>query len=72
MSGGTSFIMALEFTANGPQAEALLTYGQSGDPDSPKAIDQTRLFSRKQWRPIYYNATAVKKNTLREIQLSNH
>lgn len=72
VSGGTSFLMALEFTASGPQAEALLTYGQSGDPSSPKAVDQTKLFSQKKWRPIYYNINEVNKNTLHEIKLSNH
>jgi acyl-homoserine-lactone acylase len=51
---GTSFLMALEFTREGPRAHAFLTYGQSGDPQSPGFLDQTRLFSEKAWRPILF------------------
>ena len=35
INSGSSFVMALEFTDDGPRAMALLTYSQSGDPDSP-------------------------------------
>ena len=38
---GSSFIMALSFTANGPEAQAILSYSQSGDPQSPHFSDQT-------------------------------
>jgi len=36
------------------EAEALLTYSQSGNPTSELYTDQTQLFSNKQWRPILY------------------
>jgi acyl-homoserine-lactone acylase len=51
---GTSFIMAMQFTPDGPEARAFLTYSQSDDPSSPYYADQTRLFSNKQWRRILY------------------
>ncbi len=51
---GTSFLMALEFTKDGPRAQAFLTYGESGDQESPHFIDQTRLYSAKAWRPILF------------------
>ena len=51
---GTSFIMALQFGPDGPDARAFLTYSQSDDPSSPYYADQTRLFSDKQWRRILY------------------
>jgi acyl-homoserine-lactone acylase len=51
---GTSFLMALEFTAAGPRARAFLTYGQSGDGASPHFLDQTKLYSEKAWRPILF------------------
>jgi acyl-homoserine-lactone acylase len=51
---GTSFLMALEFTPTGPRARAFLTYGQSGDRESPQFVDQTRLFSEKAWRPVLF------------------
>ncbi|MFI5880039.1 penicillin acylase family protein [Streptomyces sp. NPDC051554] len=46
---GSSFLMTVELTPDGPRAHTLLTYGQSANPASPHFSDQTRLFSRKQW-----------------------
>lgn len=46
---GTSFLMAVELTPDGPRTHTLLTYGQSADPASPHYTDQTRLYSREQW-----------------------
>ena len=66
---GTSFIMSLSYTDNGPVAEAFLTYGQSGDPSSEQFVDQTRLFSEKAWRPILYTQNAIKANTLSTKEL---
>ena len=40
--------------ADGPNARALLTYSQSGDPTSEHFTDQTWLFSRKEWRPVLF------------------
>lgn len=57
---GTSFIMALEYTANGPHAQAFLTYSESGDPTSPQFYDQTELFSAKKWRKILFTETEIK------------
>jgi len=54
VTAGTSFIMALEYGADGPNARALLTYSQSGDPTSEHFTDQTWLFSRKEWRPVLF------------------
>lgn len=51
---GTSFIMCMQFTDDGPEAQAFLTYSQSAEPDSPWFDDQTQLFSQKQWRPILW------------------
>ncbi|MGK4008765.1 penicillin acylase family protein [Sorangium sp. So ce1036] len=51
---GTSFLLALEFTSDGPRAEALLSYAQSHDPASPHFADQTAMFSRKEWRPALF------------------
>ena len=51
---GTSFLMALEFTPEGPHAQAFLTYGESGDPQSPHYVDQTKLYAEKSWRPVLF------------------
>ena len=46
---GSSFIMAVELTPDGPRARTILTHSQSANPASPHHRDQTVLFSRKQW-----------------------
>jgi acyl-homoserine-lactone acylase len=46
---GSSFIMAVELTRNGPRTRTILTYSESANPDSPHHTDQTVLFARKQW-----------------------
>lgn len=60
---GSSFMMALEFTKQGPKAVAVLTYSQSGDPRSPHFSDQTALFGAKQWRPILFTEKEIKADT---------
>ncbi|HSK14397.1 MAG TPA: penicillin acylase family protein [Phnomibacter sp.] len=66
---GTSFIMALEFTDEGPRANALLTYGQSGDPASEHFLDQTKLFQRKEWRPILFKQDDIDAGTIRRYEV---
>jgi acyl-homoserine-lactone acylase len=56
---GTSFIMCMQFTDDGPEAQALLTYSQSAEPDSPWFSDQTYRFSQKQWRPILWREADI-------------
>jgi acyl-homoserine-lactone acylase len=51
---GSSFMMVLEFTDNGPHAQALLSYSESSDPKSPHFSDQTRLFSEAKYRPVLF------------------
>ncbi len=67
---GTSFLLSLSFTDDGPVAEAFLTYGESGDPSSAHYTDQTKLFSRKEWRPVLYKAEDIDRNTLSSAVLS--
>ncbi len=57
---GSSFVMALEYTSQGPRAQAFLTYSQSGDPASPLYYDQTELFSAKKWRRILFTEAEIK------------
>ena len=67
---GSSFIMALAFSEDGPKAEAILSYSQSGAPGSEHFADQTALYSNEQWRPIYFNAKDVLTNTQESLMLS--
>ncbi len=52
---GASFVMTMAYTDDGPEAEALLTYGQSDDPNSPHFLDQFFAFANEQWRPILFD-----------------
>ncbi|MEU9189005.1 penicillin acylase family protein [Streptomyces sp. NPDC048484] len=56
---GSSFLMAVELTPDGPRTTTLLTYGQSTNPASPHYTDQTRLFSRKQWVTERFTAAEI-------------
>ncbi len=65
IANGTSFIYALEFTADGPVAHAFLTYGNTGDPTSEYFADQTRAFSAKEWRPVAFTDDDIADTTIR-------
>jgi acyl-homoserine-lactone acylase len=63
---GSSFILAVELTADGPLADAILTYGQSGDPESEHFTDQTEMFARKEWRPVLFREADIAREVRRE------
>jgi len=70
ITGGSSFILAVEFTPQGPRAEALLNYGQSENPQDPAYVEQTELFANKQWRNIIFERAeilAVMQSELRVV-----
>jgi len=67
---GTSFLLSLSYTDDGPVAEAFLTYSESGDPSSEHYTDQTKLFSQKQWRPILYKMDDIKKDAKSSMLLT--
>ena len=56
---GNSFVMTLEFTPDGPHAEAILTYGQPDDPADPNFTAQTALFGAQRFRPILFTPDDV-------------
>jgi len=52
----SSWIMATEFTDDGPECRGILTYSISANPNSPHYADQTKMFSQKEWLDIpFYN-----------------
>ena len=67
---GTSFLLSLSYTDNGPVAEAILTYSESGDPSSEHYTDQTKLFSEKQWRPVLFETENINKDVKSSIVLT--
>ena len=64
---GSSYIQSVTFDGRGPVAQAVLTYGQSTDPNSPHATDQMRLFAAKQWPQLPYHAEDVARQRVGEI-----
>jgi len=67
---GSSFVLALSYTDQGPRAKAFLTYSQSGDPESEHFIDQTLLFSKKEWRPVLFTEEEIAADTKREYTVT--
>jgi acyl-homoserine-lactone acylase len=61
---GSSWVMTVEFTDDGPRSEGLLTYSQSTNPASPHYADQTWLFSQKGWDDLRFTPEAVAAGTL--------
>jgi acyl-homoserine-lactone acylase len=51
---GTSFLMAVELTGDGPVGVGLLAYGQSSYPGSPRHVDGTRAYAAKAVRPLRF------------------
>ena len=60
-SSGDSFVMAVEFS-NPVRAQALLSYGNASQPDSPFFGDQLELFSRKELRPVWITREEIETN----------
>ena len=66
---GTSFIMAMQFTDEGPEASAFVTYGQSDDPDSDFYKDQTADFSAKRWRTVLFTEDDIAADPDLEVEV---
>jgi acyl-homoserine-lactone acylase len=60
ITGGTSFVMVLEFTDGGPRARALLVSGQTGDPAVPRFWEQTELYAAKRWRNVRFTEEEIR------------
>lgn len=52
---GTSFLMAVEFTEDGPRGLGLMAYGQNGDPSSPHHVDGTLAYAAATPRPLRFH-----------------
>ena len=69
---GSSFIMTLSFTDDGPEAQAILSYSQSGDPQSPHFSDQTELYADERWRDIHFTDAEIERHTISKRTLVSH
>lgn len=56
---GTSYVFTVALGNRAPRAWALLTYGQTGDRDSPLFESQTVRFSEKNWRRVAYTEDQI-------------
>lgn len=65
---GTSYLLVLAFTDDGPSARAIMTYSASSDPRSPHFADQTEMWSRKQLRPVLFTDAQIEADPQLEIQ----
>jgi acyl-homoserine-lactone acylase len=59
VSTGTSYIQTVQFTDDGVNAQAFLSYSQSSNPASPHFADQTARFSAKQWIALPFTEAAI-------------
>jgi len=65
---GDGYVQLVEFTRNGPKAQALLTYGNASRPGSPHITDQLPVFDAKQLRPSLRTRREVEANAVeREV-----
>ena len=66
---GSSWIMTVEFTGDGPRSEGVLTYSQSTDPTSAHFGDQTELFSNKGWDNLYFELDEARAAAVEVIEI---
>ncbi|MGI8757597.1 MAG: penicillin acylase family protein [Acidimicrobiales bacterium] len=59
---GTSFLMAVELTDDGPVGLGLVAYGQSGDPRSSHHRDGTDAYAAKQVRPLLFHDAEIESD----------
>ncbi len=56
---GTSFALIVDYTGDGVQASALLTYGQTGVRDAEMFAAQATRFSTKDWRTVAFDEADI-------------
>lgn len=56
---GTSYIQTVGFDAAGPVADAILSYSQSTNPNSPHFADQTRAYAAKAWHRLPFHSADI-------------
>ena len=59
---GSSHIQAVAFTDEGVDADTILTYGQSLNPRSPNAHDQTLLFGQEKWVDFAFTPRQIRES----------
>ncbi len=65
---GSSFVMVVELGKTGPKGQAIITYSQSPDPQSPNFADQTQLFSQRKFRPMLWTDAEIAADPAYKVQ----
>jgi len=60
---GHSYIACIEFGKEKVEARSIVTFGQSGKPDSPHFFDQAALYSARQYKPAWFQWDDVVAHT---------
>ncbi len=66
---GSSYIQAVRWDKGWPVVEAIVTYSQSTDPDSPHFSDMTQVFSDQGWVKFPFKVRDIKKEQIGSISL---
>lgn len=64
---GSSYIQTVTFDDRGPVAEAIMTYGQSSEPDSQHAFDQLEMFAEKKWLPLPFHPEDIAQTRIGDV-----
>ena len=56
---GTSYIQIVGFDEDGPVADAILSYSESTNPNSPHYADQTEAYSVKAWNRLPFSPEEI-------------
>lgn len=64
---GTSFLLALSLTEDGPEARAFLTYGNTEDRSSDVYTQATQAFSDGAWREIPFSQDDVEASAISTV-----
>ena len=66
---GSSYIQTVRWQDGWPVVEAIVTYSQSTDPDSPHFSDMTQVFSDQGWIAFPYRVRDIKRDQIEGISL---
>ncbi len=66
---GTSFLMMVQFSPNGPTGYALMPYGASSDPQSPHRNDQYLLYQKNSMRPIQLRIQDIERDPNHRVEV---
>jgi acyl-homoserine-lactone acylase len=65
VGGGDGWVIAVEFTPEGPRARSVLAYGQSNDPASPYHTAQAEMFVRGEFKEVRFTEEAIAGDLVR-------